>query len=339
MPNCPSASARRVSPAIGAETPMGWFRQKKATGVTPDYTGLQLQTSVSTLPVPILWGQTKSAANVIWYRNFQTAGRRGRRQGRALRRAQIERLHLQRRSHHGALRGADRRHRPDLARPIDLHARRCSACSFFNGATPQTVWGYLAANYPAEALAYQGTAYVCAANYELGDDAVDRQPQFRDPSAFSPARRQRRRRRPGASDLRLSHQPAIWRRLRSGAASTRRRCSAPGGDASLQTYCRALGVAFSPALTDQEQGSSILRAGCSSSIARRCGAAGELKLIPYGDAPIAAGTHAATTVPTIVPTPTPAAFGGRRRRPSSVCGRAEFRRRRRRRSTPSPAPR
>src|SRR5579885_1150419 len=39
--------------------------------VTPDYTGLQTQTAVNTLPVPILWGMTKIAPNVIWYNNFQ----------------------------------------------------------------------------------------------------------------------------------------------------------------------------------------------------------------------------------------------------------------------------
>ena len=43
--------------------------------------------------------------------------------------------------------------------------------SLFNGTTPQTTWGYLAALYPGQALAYQGTAYVCAASYQLGDSA------------------------------------------------------------------------------------------------------------------------------------------------------------------------
>ena len=52
---------------------MSWFRNSKAA-TTPDYTGLQLQTSVNTLPIPIVWGQTKAAANVVWYQNFQTHG-------------------------------------------------------------------------------------------------------------------------------------------------------------------------------------------------------------------------------------------------------------------------
>ena len=51
---------------------MSFLRTAKSKrAVTPDYTGLQLQTSVNTLPVPIVWGQNKLAANVLWYQNFK----------------------------------------------------------------------------------------------------------------------------------------------------------------------------------------------------------------------------------------------------------------------------
>ena len=39
--------------------------------MTPDYTGLQIQTAVNALPIPIVWGESKMAPNVIWYNNFQ----------------------------------------------------------------------------------------------------------------------------------------------------------------------------------------------------------------------------------------------------------------------------
>ena len=52
---------------------MGWFHSRKSSAATtPDYTGLQLQTSVNALPVAIVWGQAKIAPNVVWYSNFQT---------------------------------------------------------------------------------------------------------------------------------------------------------------------------------------------------------------------------------------------------------------------------
>jgi hypothetical protein len=96
------------------------------------------------------------------------------------------------------------------------------------------------------------------------------------------------------------------------------------GDASLQTYCRALGLAFSPALTSQEQGSSVLARWLQILNCAAVWSGAKLKLIPYGDATIAAGTHAATTVPTIVPTPTPAGSGTTPPPTIAVCGSGEF---------------
>ena len=48
---------------------MGWlFGRKK--NQKPDYTGLQLNTAVATVPIPILWGQNKLAGNLVWYNGF-----------------------------------------------------------------------------------------------------------------------------------------------------------------------------------------------------------------------------------------------------------------------------
>ena len=52
---------------------MSIFRSgKKQQAITPDYTGLQIQTAVSALPIPIVWGMSKLAPNVIWYNNFRS---------------------------------------------------------------------------------------------------------------------------------------------------------------------------------------------------------------------------------------------------------------------------
>ena len=42
------------------------------TSTKPNYTGLQLQTAVSTLPIPICYGRQKLAPNVVFYSNFRT---------------------------------------------------------------------------------------------------------------------------------------------------------------------------------------------------------------------------------------------------------------------------
>ena len=55
---------------------MSWLRRSSAQ--KPDYTALEIQTSTSTLPIPIVWGRNKLAANVLWYANFRAvAGNSG----------------------------------------------------------------------------------------------------------------------------------------------------------------------------------------------------------------------------------------------------------------------
>ncbi len=63
-------AATRLRELLGGA--MSWFSRKKSD-VKPDYTGLQLQTAVSTLPIPIVWGRNKLAGNVIWYQRFVAA--------------------------------------------------------------------------------------------------------------------------------------------------------------------------------------------------------------------------------------------------------------------------
>ncbi len=48
---------------------MSWLR---GTQAKPDYTALKIQTATSTLPIPIVYGQNKLAANVLWFANFRS---------------------------------------------------------------------------------------------------------------------------------------------------------------------------------------------------------------------------------------------------------------------------
>ena len=58
--------------------------------------------------------------------------------------------------------------------PIEL------GLAIFPGTTPQAVWSYLAAEYPFNALAYQGTAIAVGSRLQPRRLGLDRQPQFRD---------------------------------------------------------------------------------------------------------------------------------------------------------------
>src|SRR4029077_12740237 len=168
---------------------------------TPNYTGLQIQTAVSALPIPIVWGTSKLAPNVIWYANFKatpvsSSGGGG---GKGL--------------FHGGSSGGGSAGQYDY-KAVFLRAMSegpiqgvglvwrgqstpslgALGLSLFLGTTPQAVWSYLstpavtssivgilagiqptlveAALLGQVALSYQGTAYVAAAQYDLSSSAT-----------------------------------------------------------------------------------------------------------------------------------------------------------------------
>ena len=153
---------------------MGFLRRN--ANAKPDYTSLQIQTATSTLPIPIVWGRNKVAPNVIWFANFRAVpggsgkgiGGKGGALGGG---AAGQQLRLRCRHHHGAVRRTDKRHQDSSGRTLSVYVSLELGIGIFNGTTPQEVWPYLAALYPYNALAYQGTAIAWAAGYSLGDTA------------------------------------------------------------------------------------------------------------------------------------------------------------------------
>ncbi|HEY3720637.1 MAG TPA: hypothetical protein VGL41_10915, partial [Roseiarcus sp.] len=262
---------------------MSWFRNSKAA-TTPDYTGLQLQTSVNTLPIPIVWGQTKTAANIVWYQNFQThgggSGGKGGFFGGGGASSYTYTADLIMALCEGPISGIG-----IIWRNQSTYTLAELGLTLFNGTTPQTIWGYLSSAYPTQALAYQGTCYACAASYQLGDGADIGNHNFEIIGALAgtgvngidadPAR--------VVSDFLINPQYGAGFSAASINAAT---LFGSGGDASLQSYCAALGIAFSPALVNQEQGSSILSRWLQILNCAAVWSGGQLKFIPYGDAEI-----------------------------------------------------
>lgn len=296
---------------------MSWFRQKNA-GQKPDYTGLQLQTSVNTLPVPIVWGKTKVAANVIWYTNFQTHGGSGGKGGFfASQSGYTYSADVIMALCEGPVTGIG-----IIWRDQSVYTLADLSLTFFNGSTPQTTWGYLAANDPVEALSYQGTAYACAASYALGDEADIGNHNFEIIGVLA-----------GTGVNGIDADPAqvindFLTNPQYGAGFDPASIDATtlfgsGGDASLQTYCRALGLAFSPALTDQEQGSSILARWLQLLNCAAVWSGGMLKFIPYGDQAIAAG-NVTQTVQYPIPTPVATSSGVTPPPTIVVCAASQF---------------
>ena len=161
---------------------MGFLRRNNND--KPDYTSLQIQTSTSTLPIPIVWGRNKIAPNLIWYANFRAVpgGRRqgNWRQGRPVWRRPGAATYtytadLIMALCEGPIAGVGL----DLERPVHLRPARARNWHLQRHDAARSFGLILRSCIPYNALAYQGTAIAWAAGYNLGV-RDDRQSQFRD---------------------------------------------------------------------------------------------------------------------------------------------------------------
>ena len=290
---------------------------------TPDYTGLQIQTAVSALPIPIVWGTSKLAPNVIWYANFKaiavnnnTGGGKGLFGGGNTPTGQYDyKADVILGVCEGPIAGVGLVWRGQSTTTLGA-----LGLSLFLGSTPQAAWTYLTtpsatseilsillANQPAldeaqllgqAALAYQGTAYCAAAQYDLSSSATLDNHNFEvlgfrwatgyGQTPYTDV--------PGTTAIFVDADPALvvsdfLTNAQYGVGFPAASIDATtlfgsGGDASLQTYCRAVGLAFSPALTDAEAASSVLDRWLQILNVAAVWSGGLLRFIPYGDAAV-----------------------------------------------------
>ena len=138
----------------------------------PAYTGLQLNTSVGTLPIPILWGQQKMTGNLIWYNGFtayqkDAGGGKGGGKSHAF----------------GGGGQKETDYRADIILALcegpvynigftwkdqGLFAAWYLNLFLTGGDQNQQPWVWTELWYPAQAVAYSGTAYMSAAWYQMG---------------------------------------------------------------------------------------------------------------------------------------------------------------------------
>lgn len=219
---------------------MGFLRHHD--NAKPEYTALQVQTSTSILPIPIVWGRNKIAPNLLWYANFQAVpggsgkgvggkGGGGKGGGGAVSWTYTADIILG--LCEGPIGGVGLIWK-DLAIYVPLEL----VMGIENGTTPQTVWPYLAALYPYNALAYQGTAYAWAAAYNLGASASIGNHNFEIIGVLAAT---------GINGVDADPALVIYDFLTNaqyGAGLAPASIDATtlfgaGGDASLQTYCKA----------------------------------------------------------------------------------------------------
>jgi hypothetical protein len=275
----------------------------KSTGYKPNFTGLQIQTSINTLPIPVGWGKFRVAPNVIFTGNFRQYSK-SQKVGKGL---------------FGGGSSTTYTYSADIIMgicegPISgitqiwkdgtiYYSLSAIGLSLALGNTPQSPWPYLYSTYPGEALTYPGTAYVHAANYSLGSSASISNHNFEveTPLAGTGANGVDADPAYVIEDFLTNQQYGVG--FPSGSINYNSMISSPAatttGDAALQTYCKAVGIAFSPVLTNVETAQSVLQRwqkllNCAVFVS-----GGQLNMVPFGDTTVSG--NGVTYVPNLTP--------------------------------------
>jgi hypothetical protein len=252
----------------------------------PDYTGLTLQTSSMTEPVPLAWGQSRGAPNLIDYMGFAThkklAGKGGSFFGKTYQYTYSATIILA--LCEGPITGIGECY-INQGQTTDFGGL---GFTLFKGVTPQTPWSYVTAHYPTHALGYQGIAYLAAANYNLGQSESLPSHSFEvlgplHGTGYTGG---------GDADAALVVQdfltnPQYGAYFPTARLDTTALLSGPNaattGDGAYQTYCRAMGWGISPFIQSQEPAIEILSRWCQITNTAPVWTGYALRLIPFGD--------------------------------------------------------
>ncbi|MCW2283379.1 hypothetical protein M2323_001207 [Rhodoblastus acidophilus] len=278
---------------------MGFLGAGNVNTQITKYSGLQVQTTSSCVPVPIVYGANVLAPNCFWYENFrafaQSAGRKG---GKGGAKGYNYACSIMMGICEGPIAGIGQVWQTSSTTTSLISL----GLSLFKGVSPQAVWSYLATAFPSQALTYPGVAYVASANYNLGASASIGDNNFEvhgvlygsgvngvdaDPAQV-------------ISDFLTNPQYGVGFPAASIDATS---LYANAGDSSFQTYCWANYLAISPVLNMPETASSILTRWLKLTNATAVWSGGLLKIIPYGDSPVTGGsaTSQKTWTPNLVP--------------------------------------
>lgn len=283
---------------------MSIFGAKKAASVQPDFSGLALQTSSSAMPIPIVYGVTRVAPNVIWFAGVYASPER---KGGG----------LFGKGGGGQVTGYDYscwvmfavgegpvRAIGSIWNGQGNYPYGAFYLSLIPGTTPQDAWAPALASYPKQALNYPGTAYMASSYFDMGSDATFSSVSFEvygllqaetqtvnlydaDPAVV-------------IQDFLTSSQYGVGFPPASIDATS---LLGRPGDGSLRSYCKAVGLAFSPALTEQETANAILTRWLQLINCAAVWSGGELKFVPYGDLAVPATVNPASAAYTITAPP------------------------------------
>lgn len=262
----------------------------------PALTGLQVQTSAYGKVIPIVYGTTRIAPNLIWYGDFvatphnssaSSGGGKGGVTGGG-----------------GGKGGGSGSTTYTYSAAVALGlcegpiagigtvwasqtetSLAALGLAVYLGEYAQPAWSYLSSVHPDQALGYSGTAYAAGAGYQLDNNAQLPNHNFEVAGFLANTA-------PGMPDADPSQ--VVVDLLTSPYYGAGFPASRVGSLAVYQGYALAAGLWISPAYTEQTQASAMLDDIATYTNSAFVWSSGVLTLVPYGDAALAANGYSYT---------------------------------------------
>lgn len=252
-------------------------RNNKISTSAPIVAGFRVQTSAYGRPVPLVFGRTRVAANLLWYGDFTAiahttssspgGGSGGKGGGGAPTQENTTYtytaavLMLLSRGQVGQV--------TRVWRDKEITTLAALGLSFYTGSASQAAFPHLATNHPSEALAYRKLAYVASAALDLGESAqlmnhsfeLDGETPFSVGVIWDA--------NPAAVILVLAIEAGIEARI--------------GDLTQFSNYCVANGIFVSPAYIEQRSAAELLAELARIGNAEIVPSEDKIKLVPYSD--------------------------------------------------------
>jgi hypothetical protein len=252
---------------------------------------LRVQTSTQGVAIPIVYGTTRINCNVIWYANLTA----------------VDSLALASGKGGSGTSGAEATTTYTTAVALGLCEgpingigtvwanKVAGTAATFNfstltGTMGQAPFGYISTFYPAQALAYAGTAYVATGSYNLGSSTDLPTHSFEVSGLFAGA----------VAGLPDANPASIVTDFLTNPIYGAGLSTAQIGDmTAYAAYCAASGLLLSPAYEAQTQAQQCLSDIATVTNSAIVWSAGTLRLVPYGD--VALTGNGAAYTPNLTP--------------------------------------
>ena len=269
----------------------GLFGGGKTASNSPAALGtLQVQTSAYGYPIPIVYGKTRIAVNLLAYYDFlaishtssQSSGGKGGSRPPANVTYTYQCAPLM-----GLCEGPINAIGTVWASKV-ITTASALGLTVFLGTYPQSPWGYLTTNHPTQAIGYQGIAYLAGGAYQLGSGNSLPNHTVEVDSAFG-----------FNSTIRDCDASVVVQDFLSNVHYGAAPGFPLGSLTQYSAYCVANGLFISPAFTEQKPGHEWLKMLAKITNTALVFSEGVMKFIPYGDSTVTGNGVTYTPVLTV----------------------------------------